>query len=77
MYVGSAAMTIPMIQKARENQNGLVGSCAIGAGAMLSVGIGKVASNIFNKVVDKTASFIGDTKTVDAKAPSEEDEKEE
>ena len=77
MYIGSAALTIPSIQKSRENQNGLMGSCAVGAGAMISVGMGKVASNIFNKVVDKAADFFDDVKPKEKKVSEESEEAEE
>ena len=78
MYIGSAAMTIPMIQRARENQNGLMGSCAIGAGTMISIGIGKMASNILNKAIDKTVDFWDDVKPVKpAKNDGVEDEEKE
>ena len=62
MYIGSAGLLIPMIRKAKENQNGLMGICATGAGAILSVGLGNVASKIFNKTVDKVADFWEDVK---------------
>ena len=73
MYIGSAAMTIPAIKKAKENSNSLMGSCAVGTGAMLSLGIGKIASNILNKAIDKTVEFIDDVKP---KPKDEEDEEE-
>lgn len=62
MYIGSAGLLIPMIRKAKENQNGLMGICATGAGAILSVGLGNVASKIFNKTVDKVSDFWEDAK---------------
>ena len=74
MYIGSAAITIPAINKAKENQNGFMGSCATGAGAMLSVGLGKAASNIFNKVVDKVADFVDDVTPEKKESKSEDAE---
>lgn len=62
MYIGSAALASSVLRKTRENQNGLMSACAVGTGAMLSIGAGKVASNILNKVVDKTVHFIDDVK---------------
>ena len=62
MYIGSAALAMPVIQKAREKNNGLMGICALGAGAIISIGVGKMASNIFNKTVDKVYDFIDDVK---------------
>ena len=75
MYIGSAAITIPAINRAKESQNGFMGSCATGAGAMLSIGMGKAASGIFNKVVDKVADFVDDVKP--EKKVSETNEEEE
>ncbi len=60
MYIGSAGLMIPMIRKAKESQNGIMGVCAMGAGAILSVGLGNVASKIFNKTVDKVTEFWDD-----------------
>lgn len=77
MYIGSAALTIPHIQKARENQNGLMGACAAGAGAIISIGLGKITSNIFNKVVDKVADFWDGVKTDKPKEEESEEEDEE
>lgn len=62
MYIGSAGLLIPMIRKAKENQNSLMGICATGAGAILSVGLGNMASKIFNKTVDKVSDFWEDVK---------------
>lgn len=62
MYVGSAALMLPCIKKARENQNSIMGLCATGAGAILSVGLGSAASKLFNKTVDKIADFWEDVK---------------
>lgn len=62
MYIGSAAIANAILKKTRENQNGLMSACAIGTGAMLSIGAGKMASGIFNRVVDKTVEFIDEVK---------------
>ena len=67
MYIGTAALAMPLIQKAREKNNGLMGTCALGAGAIISIGLGKMASNIFNKTVDKVVDFIDDVKPADKK----------
>lgn len=71
MYVGSAGLVKPHIQKAKENENGLLGSCSTGAGIILSAALGSVASGVFNKVVDKVVDFWDDVK------PKEETEIEE
>ena len=62
MYIGTAGLLIPMIRKAKENQNGIMGTCAMGAGAILSIGLGNMASKILNKTVDKVADFWDDVK---------------
>lgn len=67
MYIGSAALATSAVRKAKENNNALMSACAIGTSAMLSIGAGKVASNIFNKVVDKTVDFIDDVNTKEPK----------
>lgn len=60
MYIGSAGLMIPMIRKAKENQNALMGICATGAGAVLSVGMGNAAGKIFEKTVDKVVDVWDD-----------------
>lgn len=72
MYVGTAGLISPMVRKARETQNGAMGICSTGAGVVLSAGIGKLASDIFSKVVDKVADFWDDVKP---QKTSEESEK--
>lgn len=62
MYVGSAGLMIPMIRKAREQENGVMGICAAGAGAVLAIGLGNIASNILNKTIDKVVDFWNDVK---------------
>ena len=77
MYIGRAALTIPAVQKARENQNGLMGACAIGAGAIISMGLGKLTSNIFHKVVDKAVDFWDDVKPAEKPEENEEPDEDE
>lgn len=60
MYIGSAGLLIPMIRNAKQNQNSIMGICATGAGAILSVGLGSVASKVLNKTVDKVVDFWDD-----------------
>lgn len=72
MYVGTAGLISPMVRKARETQNGAMGICSTGAGVVLSAGIGKLASDIFGKVVDKVVDFWDDVKP---QKTSEESEK--
>lgn len=75
MYIGSAAIASTAIRKVRENNNGLMGACAIGTGAMLSVGLGQIASNILNKVIDKSVAFFSNSKTkTNKQVPEETDE---
>jgi len=62
MYIGAAGLASPMVRKARETENGAMGICSTGAGVVLSVGAGKLASDIFGKIVDKTADFWNDVK---------------
>ena len=68
MYVGSAALMMPQIQRAKENQNGILGCCATGAGIVLAAGLGGIASSFLNKIVDKAINFWDDVK------PKEEEE---
>ena len=67
MYAGSAGLMIPAIQKAKENQNGLLGACAVGAGAVISIGLGGIASKFLHNVIDKAVSFWDDVKAKDKK----------
>lgn len=62
MYIGSAGLLIPVIRKAKENQNPIMNICATGAGAILSVGLGNMASKLFNKTLDKVVDFWDDVK---------------
>lgn len=62
MHIGSAGLMIPMIRKSRENQSGVMKACSTGAGAVLAMGMGRVASKILSKVVDKAADFWNDVK---------------
>lgn len=62
MYVGSAGLIMPFIQNARERQNGVMGLCSAGAGVILSIGLGNIASNILNKTIDKVVDFWDDVK---------------
>ena len=62
MYIGSASLMIPMIRKAKESQNGIMGACAMGAGAVLAIGLGNAATKILNKTIDKAVDFWEDVK---------------
>ena len=62
MYIGTAGLISPMVRRARETQNGAMGVCSTGAGVVLSAGVGKLASDIFGKVVDKVVDFWDDVK---------------
>ncbi len=73
MYIGSAGLMMPQIQKARESQNGIMGLCAVGAGAVISVGLGGLASKIFDKTVDKVVNFWDDVKPSGPAQKSEEE----
>ena len=72
MYIGSAALATAAIRKAKDyTNNPLMSACATGTGAMLSIGAGKMASNIFNKVVDRTINFIDDVSPKDGEKNEE------
>ena len=77
MYIGSAAIASSAVRKVKENSNGLMGACATGTGAVLSVGAGKIASNILNKIIDKTVAFFDDVKPEEKKTVTEDEENEE
>ena len=62
MYVGSAGLIMPFIQNSRERQNGVMGLCSAGAGVVLSIGLGNIASKILNKTIDKVVDFWDDVK---------------
>jgi hypothetical protein len=62
MYVGSAALMMPQIQKSKENQNALLGAAATGTGIILAAGLGSLASSVLNKAVDKVINFWDDVK---------------
>lgn len=65
MYVGTAALLRPCIQRAKETNNGLLGGCATLAGAALAIGLGGIASNFLNKIIDKGMSFWDEVKPQD------------
>lgn len=65
MYIGSAALMRPQIQRAKENQNGILGTCATGAGIILAFGLGSVASTFMHKAIDKVVDFWDDVKPKD------------
>lgn len=75
MYIGSAGLLIPMIRNAKQNQNAMMGICATSAGAILSVGLGNLASKVLNKTVDKVVDFWDDVnpKPQPKKREAEED----
>ncbi len=62
MYAGAAGLMIPQIQKAKENQNGLLGLCSVGTGAILAIGLGNIACGFLHKAIDKVADFWSDVK---------------
>lgn len=62
MYVGSAALMMPQIHKAKENQNGILGFCAVSAGTILAAGLGSLACKFLDKIIDKGVNFIDDVK---------------
>ena len=72
MYIGSASLMIPMIRKAKESQNGIMGTCAMGAGAVLAIGLGNAATKILNKTIDNAIDFWEDVKP---SGPAEKTEK--
>lgn len=67
MYIGSAGLMTPLIARSRQNQNHILGTCALGAGAILSIGMGKVASKLWHNIVDKVVDFWDDVKPEDDK----------
>lgn len=75
MYIGCAGLMQPFIQRARQEQNGVMRVCVTGAGIVLSIGAGRLASNILEKTIDKCVSFWDDVKPNGAaeKAKKEED----
>ena len=76
MYIGSASLVMPMVHKAREEQNPVMGACTMGAGIVLSIGLGGLASKIFNRTVDKAVDFWDEVKpSGPAKKPEAEEEK--
>ena len=62
MYVGAAALMRPVIQRAQQEQNGIMGLCATCAGAVITIGIGNAASKILEKTIDKCVDFWDDVK---------------
>ncbi len=71
VYVGTANLMRPIINKAREDQNGAMQACTILGGAVISFGIAKKASEWMNMAIDKFIDFIDDVK------PKRKPEKEE
>lgn len=76
MYIGSAGLVSPMIQNARKEQNGAMQICTIGAGAVVSMGVGAFASSVFGKIVDKVVDFWDDVKPKKKENDTEEDDDE-
>ena len=77
MYIGSAALMMPVIQRAREKQSGLMGACATGAGIVLSIGLGSIASRMMEKTVDKVVDFWDDVKPKKTAEKQEVDDEQE
>lgn len=76
MYVGCAGLMMPMMHNAKEKQNPLIGMSAVGAGTILSIGLGKIASNILNKSIDKVVDFWDEVKpSGPAEKPTGEEKK--
>ena len=73
MYIGCAGMMQPFIQRARQEQNGVMRTCITGAGIVLSLGAGRLASNILEKTIDKCVSFWDDVKPNSAPEKKKED----
>lgn len=74
MYLGSAGLMMPWMKKSRETQNGIMGLFSTCAGAVISIGLGNIASKIFNKTVDKVADFWDDVKPSGPNKKSTEEE---
>lgn len=74
MYAGSAGLMIPVIQKAKENQNGILGACAVGAGAVISVGVGGFACKALHKIIDKVVAFVDEVKSNDDETDEEDED---
>ena len=62
MYIGSAGLVLPLMQNAREKENGILGACTGLAGAILSIGLGKLGSTISDSIIDKVVDFWDDVK---------------
>ena len=67
MYIGSASLVMPFVQKAREDHNSVMGACAMGAGVILSIGLGNFASKLLNQTIDKAVEFWDDVKPKEPK----------
>lgn len=74
VYIGTANLIRPFVNRAREDQNGAMQACTIFGGTVLSLGIAKIATNWMNSVVDKVIDFVDDVKP--KKKPSEKKEEE-
>ena len=71
VYVGTANLVRPLINKAREDQNGAMQACAIFSGTILTLGIAKKVNEWMNTAVDKIIDFFDDVKP--KKTEEEED----
>ena len=77
VYVGTANLVRPFVNKAREDQNGAMQACTIFGGTVLSLGIAKIANKWMNTMVDKVVDFIEDVKPKkNKKEPEGEQDKE-
>lgn len=63
MYIGSAGLMSQFANKAQENHNAVTNGCIFASSAVLSLGMGKLASGWFEKAVDDVTEFIDDVKS--------------
>lgn len=61
-YIGTANLIRPLVAKAREDKNGAMQICSIFGGTVLSLGIGKIATDWMNNAIDKVVEFLDDVK---------------
>lgn len=62
IYIGTASMMKPVVQRGTADKNPLTKLCGIFSGTVVSCGISHYASRWFGAVVDKMSDFIDEVR---------------
>ena len=67
MYIGSAGLMSSYVRKAQNQHNPAMNGCIFASGAVLSLGLGKIASKWLDKAIDDIVDFIDDVRKPEKK----------